>query len=33
MADRKKKGEDGNTKVWISRERKELFTWNKKQFS
>ena len=22
-----------NTKIWISRERKELFRWNKKHFS
>ena len=29
----RKKGEDGNTKMWISRERKELFRWNKKYFS
>ena len=33
MADRDKKREDGNTKIWISRERKELFRWNKKHFS
>ena len=33
MADREKKGEDGNTKIWISRERKELSRWNKKRFS
>ena len=33
MADREKKGEDENTKIWISRERKELFRWNKKHFS
>ena len=32
MEDRDKKREDGNTKVWISRERKELFRWNKKHF-
>ena len=25
----KKRGEDGNTKIWLSRERKELFRWNK----
>ena len=24
-----KRGEGGNTKIWISRERKELFRWNK----
>ena len=27
-----KREEDGNTKIWISRERKELFRWNKKHF-
>ena len=33
MADREeKKGEDGYTKNLISRERKELFRWNKKHF-
>ena len=26
----RKRGEDGNTKIGISRERKELFRWNKK---
>ena len=31
MADReRKKGEDRNTKVWISWEQKELYRWNKK---
>ena len=25
MADREKRGEDKNTKIWISRERKEIF--------
>ena len=29
----RKRGEDGNTKIWISREGKELFRWNKKHFS
>ena len=29
----KKRGENENTKIWISRERKELFRWNKKHFS
>ena len=29
----RKRGEDGNTKIWISWARKELFRWNKKQFS
>ena len=29
----KKRGKDGNTKIWISRERKKLFGWNKKHFS
>ena len=36
MADREiKRGrwEYKNTKIWISRERKELFRWNKKPFS
>ena len=33
MADREKRGEDENTKIWISQERKELFRWNKKHFS
>ena len=28
----KKRGEDENTKIWISRERKELFRWNKNIF-
>ena len=27
------KGRGKNTKIWISRERKELFRWNKKYFS
>ena len=29
----KKRGEDEYTKVWISGEQKELFKWDKKQFS
>ena len=29
----RKRGEDGNTKIWISQERIELFRWNKKHFS
>ena len=29
----KKRGEDGNTKIWISWEQKELFRWKKKHFS
>ena len=33
MADREKRGEDGNTKILISRKWKELFRWNKKHFS
>ena len=33
MADRGKRGEDKNTKIWISPERKELFRSNKKYFS
>ena len=28
-----KRRKGGNTKIWISRERKELFRWNKKHFS
>ena len=28
-----KRREDENTKIWISRERKELFPWNRKHFS
>ena len=28
----KERGEDGNAKIWISREQKELFRWNKKVF-
>ena len=32
MADREKKREDGNTKIWISQEQDELFRWNKKHF-
>ena len=26
----RKRGEGKNTEIWISRERKELFRWNKK---
>ena len=33
MADTEKRGEDENTKTWISREQTELFRWNKKHFS
>ena len=33
MANRGKKGEEENTKIWISREWKELFRWNEKHFS
>ena len=29
----RKRGKDRNTKIWISRERKQLFRWNKKNFS
>ena len=29
MDDMKKGGEEGNTKISISREQKELFRWNK----
>ena len=32
MADRKKKREDENTKIWISWEQKDLFRWNKNIF-
>ena len=28
----RKRGEDGNTKIWISWERKEFFRWNKNIF-
>ena len=28
----RKRGKDRNAKNWISRERKELFRWNKKDF-
>ena len=28
----KKRVEDKNTKVWISREWREIFRWNKKRF-
>ena len=33
MADSEKRGEDENTKIKISEERKELCQWNKKHFS
>ena len=33
MADSGERGKDGNTKIWISQEQKELFTWHKKHFS
>ena len=33
MADREKRGEVGNTKIWISWEWKKLFKWNKKHLS
>ena len=29
----RERGEEGNTKIWISREQKELCRWNKKHFS
>ena len=32
MADWKKREENGNIKIWIPGEGKELFRWNKKQF-
>ena len=31
MADGEKRGEYKYTKIWISRERKELFRWNIKK--
>ena len=33
MADREKKSEDGNTKIWVSLEQEQLYKWNKKHFS
>ena len=33
MGDKEKKGKDGNTEIWMFRERKELFRWNKKHLS
>ena len=33
MADMEKRWEDGNTKIWISWEWKELFRWNIKVFA
>ena len=33
MAATEKKEHDGNAKMWISPEQKELFRWNKKHFS
>ena len=32
MAEKGKSGEDGNTKIWISWEQKDLFRQNKKTF-
>ena len=29
----RKRGEDGNTEIWISWEQKEFFRWNKNHFS
>ena len=29
----RKRGKDGNRKIWLSQQRKELFWWNKKYFS
>ena len=29
----RKRGKKGNTKIWTSRERKEIFRWNKKHHS
>ena len=33
MPDREKREEEGNTKMCISRQQKELFKWDKKYFS
>ena len=33
MADREKREEDGNSKIWISWDWKGLFRWNEKHFS
>ena len=33
MADKKNRGEDTYTKIWISWARKELFRWNQEHFS
>ena len=33
MADKEKKREEENTKIWISREWKEVVRWNKRDFS
>ena len=33
MADKEKKREEENTKIWISGEWKELVRWNKRDFS
>ena len=32
MADKGKRGDDGNTKIWISWEKEKAFRWNKKHF-
>ena len=29
----RKRGGDGNTKIWVSWEQREVFKWNKKHFS
>ena len=33
MADKGKRADDGNTKIWISWEKEKAFRWNKKHFS
>ena len=33
MVDWKKGGKNGNTKIWIPQEQKELFRWYEKHFS
>ena len=33
IADREKRDEDENTRIWIFGEQRELFRWNRKHFS
>ena len=33
MADKGKRGDDRNAKIWISWEKEKAFRWNKKHFS